>query len=166
MESDRMLIKALIEILGEETFLPDPESNCKYRLNREHVSAKIFNDSELRLRVNSVVHKAVTEDFINFASVSGQIVFFESAIIATSHMDVICDEIWIVKAPEEECIRRVKIRNGMQEQEIRQRIQTQAEEFCKLPDKKIRIIHNGREDMLLPQIYKEFNIENKCLEKF
>ncbi len=154
MEHDAEVIMALTALLGKETYQQD-ERGEDIRLNRSYVASRIFTDDRLRTEVNSVMHKAVSEDFMRFAHETEGTVFCETAILATSHMDALCDRIWIVTAPEEERIERVKARNGLSEHEIRQRIESQADEFSQLPEDKILIIMNGDRDMLLPQIFKE-----------
>lgn len=166
METDRNLIYSLVDILGPDSYKECPDRAGRIFLNRGYIAERIFNDDNLRLKVNEVVHKAVAADFIGFATTKGGLVFCESAILATSSMDSLCMQIWIISAPEKERIARIKIRNSMSESEIRRRIDSQAEEFNRLPKDKIRIIYNGSSDLLLPQIYEDLNKEKICLEKF
>lgn len=149
MEYDRSVKEGIVSILGDEAYA-EPAGV----LNRSYVASKIFNDVTLRDEVNAIVHKAVADDFLSYVRLEGGSVFCETAILATSHMDKICDAIWVVIAPENERIERVKRRNGLSEEEIRLRIATQKEEFELLPKEKIVEIRNGDSDMLLPQIDK------------
>ncbi len=187
MEHDLKVREGIIEILGAEAYgkatvalsggdalttseeVSAETADAVWSLNRKYVASKIFNDSCLRDAVNAVVHKAVAEDFLSYARKTSGIVFCETAILATSHMDTICDSIWVVTAPEDERIDRVKRRNSLPEKEIRLRMATQREELEQLPKEKVVEIGNGDSDMLLPQIDKLIGKTNKeeiCLEKF
>lgn len=157
MEYDRSVKEGIVSILGAKAYTGvsgEERDNPAYVLNRSYVASMIFNDTRLRDEVNTVVHRAVAKDFLSYAHLNGGIVFCETAILATSHMDSLCDHIWVVTASEDERIERVKRRNGLSEEEIRLRIATQRKEFELLPKDKIVEIRNGDSDMLLPQIDK------------
>lgn len=183
MESHPNVREGIVAILGAEAYVKGSEENDStvaagrnsitseevWILNRKYVASKIFSDTRLRDEVNAIVHKAVADDFLAYAQRSGGMVFCETAILATSNMDTMCDSIWVVTAPEDERIERVKRRNSLPEEEIRLRMATQREEFEQLPKDKVVEIKNGDNDMLLPQIYKLIGKTNKeeiCLEKF
>ncbi len=78
--------------------------------------------------------------------------FVESAILSTSRLDEDCDEVWLVDAPEDVRIRRVKERNGLEEGAIRRRIASQSQEFGQLPKERLSVLDNGGEVSLLRQI--------------
>ena len=162
METHPDVISRIIGILGEEAYKASTpataeRNSAKRELDRAYVASRIFSDDGLRHKVNSVVHKAVADDFLDFARrwhAKGNWVFCETAILATSHMDEICDEIWLVSASEEERIARVMARNGISAEEVKLRMESQTLEFSLLPKGKICEIYNGDGDMLLPQIEK------------
>lgn len=164
MESDVRLIDELLNILGDEAYGNDR------KLNRRYIAEKIFYDEHMRFRVNRVVHRAVKDDFMQYARHWGRRVFCESAILTSSGFDNICDKIWLVTAPEEERIQRIMLRNGLSREEIIKRMASQNGEFDLLPDDKVVVFRNGDADMLLPQIFGliKTNIieEEICLEKF
>ena len=153
MENDYKVIAELIKILGEEAYSLDGGSTSIRRINRPFIASRIFGDAELRCMVNEVVHQAVREDVLRFAQESEELVFCETAIPVTSKMTGMSDAIWLVTAPESERIERVKIRNGLSEEEIIKRIESQREEFDRLDDSKTIRIENGRDNMILPRIY-------------
>lgn len=145
MEQSEGLRRCLTEILGEEAYKGGS-------LDRQFVASRIFAFEELRREVNSVVHKAVAEDFRKASSLGDATVFVESAILATSGMAGDCSEIWVVDAPEEIRIERVVARNGMARGAILDRMETQREEFSGLSRDKIRILANDGMTPLLPAI--------------
>lgn len=124
-------------------------------INRKALSRHVFGNDEHRLWLNSLVHRLVRVDIIlwqnQFEKSGASTVFVESAILASSGLAAICDEIWIVTAPEEERIERVKGRDGLDEEDIRKRIESQKEEerlvlAAGIP---VRTIDNGSKASLL-----------------
>lgn len=161
MEENVIVREEIIGILGPEAYVSGDSQGKEVRLNRSFVASEIFNNDKLRNMVNAVVHRAVREDFIRFATLRHGTVFCETAIPVTSRLDRICDHIWIVTAPEEVRIERVKLRNSLSEDEIQKRIATQRDEFESLPKEKLIEIKNGNNDPVLPRIYELTEILNK-----
>lgn len=146
MESDPEVKDRLRSLLGEGAY------TASGRLDRGYVASAIFSDSVLRDGVNRIVHAAVKEDFLRFVESSDRISFCESAILATSHLDELCGSIWLVTAPEQQRIERVRRRNGLPDEEILRRIESQRDEFKSLPAGKVVGIMNGDDDMILPRL--------------
>lgn len=142
MEQDPEVRNALIELLGTDAFQDN-------HLNRQFVAERIFGDKELRERVNKVVHKAVREDFLRMADREEGAVFIESAIPVTGGLVPLMDEIWVVEADEATRIERVKKRNGLSEEQIAARINSQQREFDSLPAEKTRYIDNDGDSSLI-----------------
>jgi len=139
--------KALSLRLGEEAILEDGS------LNRPHIARSIFCDSDCRDWLNTMVHSAVREDIINWqATLWRNRVFVESAILHTSHLDGMCREIWLVEAPESLRIKRAMSRGGIQEDDLKRRIESQRGEFEALDRRKTVILHNDGEESLLLRI--------------
>lgn len=147
MIADDFLRMRLTDILGETCYLPDGS------LNKGYVAEKIFSSPEHREKVNSVVHEAVRNDILRQAeSRSKGKLFVESAIMATSGLDRLCSAIWVVDAPENLRLRRVMLRNGMQEIEVRKRMETQKGELALLPKEKVVAVNNDDTSMLLSEV--------------
>lgn len=147
MESSAMLKSDLCAILGNDIYT----DSC--HLDRKRMAGLIFSDHQLLMRVNKVVHSAVKDDFMRFArKVVSRKVFCESAILGSSGFADMCSRIWLVEAPEFVRINRVRHRNGMDEEEIRQRMHAQRDEFSLLPSDKIVCVPNDGMTELLPFI--------------
>lgn len=141
---------------------PDLRSNLKERfgeecydahgkLNRKFLASRIFCDSGHRNWVNSLVHKTVREDIARRTEAAEGIFFIESAIMVTSRLDEMCDEIWLVDAPVGLRIERAVARGGSSE-DISRRIGIQEREYECLPSGKTKVIDNGDGAALLPRI--------------
>lgn len=99
---------------------------------RPELARRVFGCDEERLWLNSVVHRLVREDLARWRDVKlsdgyGRC-FVESAILASSGLAQMCDEIWLVTASEEVRTERIKMRDSLDEAAIKKRIQSQKEE--------------------------------------
>ena len=144
MTHDITLKNELISILGSQAYNDDSS------LNRKFISGKLFSDPEIRKSINISVHSAVKEDILKKINSSINEFFIESAILATSGLDSLCDKIWLITAPEEIRIERIRARDSLTFSEIRSRIESQKEELALLPKSKIKEIKNdGKSPLLL-----------------
>lgn len=148
MEEDVSLIRGMKFIFGREVYDQDG------RLCRGYVSQKLFSDRSIRESVNKLVHAAVRDDFREWSKNQHGTHFIESAILSTGGLEPMCDEIWIVDAPEDVRIERVRRRNGFQYEEIKRRIRSQRNEIEKLPVSKIIRVNNGENCSLLTDVLK------------
>lgn len=146
MESDDGVIHALTSLLGQQAYTKEGS------LNRNYISSRLFCERQIREGVNAIVHAAVKEDVKRLAEMTEGSLFCESAILFTSGISELCEEIWLVTAPEWQRIERVKRRNGLPEEEIARRIQAQVNEFDSIHSCKVVEIPNGDNDLLLPLI--------------
>lgn len=148
MDTDGNVIQQLKSLLGDRIYREDGS------LDRPRMASAIFSDKEIRKRVNHIVHRAVRDDFVRWMEKAGENVFIESAILDTGNLDSLCSEIWYVDSPVGTRIQRVRERNGLAEEEIRRRIDSQSREFDRLTTSKIITIDNGGSVPLLEQVEK------------
>ena len=95
LNSNTKVKTQLIELLGEEIF-----SNGQ--LNRPLMAQLIFNNNELLLKTNAIIHPAVFEDFIAWSETQNkEVVACETAILFESGMVSYFDSILMVSAPLE-----------------------------------------------------------------
>lgn len=127
-------------------------------IDRKRLAKFVFSEEEERLWLNNLVHRLVREDIVAWrhaAENSGQsICFVESAIMASSGLAAMCDEVWMVTASEDVRIARVDSRDGDDPESIRRRIKSQAEEERLIRESGIplRTIGNNPGDALLTEI--------------
>ena len=152
MDSSQEVLDALYEHYGE-TVCPKGGPICRSELARQ-----VFDNEDERLWLNSLVHRLVRADVERWRdtklSEAGRRCFVESAILATSGLARMCDEIWIVTASEEIRMTRIKMRDSLDEEAIRKRILSQQEEERMLKESSvpIRIIDNSGFVPLLTQL--------------
>ena len=78
------------------------------------------------------------------------VAFVETAILRTSGLDRLVDEVWHVTAPTEVRIGRVMARSGLSEQQVLDRMEVQQNEEAVAPGE--QVIINDNVMALLPQV--------------
>ena len=152
MDSSDDVIAALHERYGDAV-CPAGGPICRPELAR-----RVFDSDEERLWLNSLVHQLVRVDVAAWHDAlifkGRQRCFVESAILVTSGLAEMCDEIWMVTASEDVRIARISSRDSLDEEAIRKRIRSQEEEEQKIAasEVRVRIIDNSGRLPLLPQI--------------
>lgn len=152
MDSSREVLMALNERYGKDV-CPPGGPICRSELAR-----RIFGDERERLWLNSLVHRLVREDVARWHAMlveaGAERCFVESAILASSGLVLMCGEIWLVTAPEDVRIARTIVRDLLDEESIRKRIMSQAEEERLIAASPIpvRIIDNDGIRSILEQV--------------
>ncbi len=110
------------------------------KLNRKKLAGIVFNDSEKLQRLNSILHKYVTERIKN--NVEEQLLKKTNIIVIDAPIPVksgfidLCQQVWTISADREVRIRRIMERNGMSYEEAVSRINSQLDEqeYIRLAD--------------------------------
>ena len=152
MKNTPYLKRDLISFLGKEIYLNNGE------LNRKYLAQRLFSDSNLRTKVNIIVHEAVRKDILSKREKIKGWFFIESAILATAKLDSYCDKIWVVTASLQERIKRISKRDCLSDDEILKRIESQNQEISFLPWDKIVMIENNSDNQLLLKVLNLINI--------
>lgn len=119
IEEDERIINGYIELFGRKAFVEG-------RLNRDFVAGKVFADPTLLHRVNELVHPIVREDFRRWVKFQkAPYVIQEAAILLESEGYKAMDKIILVSAPQELRISRVAMRDGVEKDKIKERMQHQ-----------------------------------------
>jgi len=132
-------------------------------LNRDQLAAIIFTQPEALQRVNNLVHPLVREAFNEWAirQQNKPYVLHEAAILFETGFYRQFDYMLLVTASTETRIKRLLQRGGLDEAEIRLRMQQQWSDEQKRPLADY-IIHNDGEEFLIPQVIR---IHQQLLKK-
>lgn len=150
LNSNTKVKTQLIELLGEEIF-----SNGQ--LNRPLMAQLIFNNNELLLKTNGIIHPAVFEDFIAWSETQNkEVVACETAILFESGMVSYFDSILMVSAPLEIRIERCIKRNNFTREQVLERIAKQMDE-SKKTELSDFVIDNDNRKALYPQLKNFLN---------
>ena len=156
MTQDPMVRQQLMEVFGKEVYLADGS------LNRAHLSAA-FTDPSALARLNAIVHPATATDLINWADeqaeAGAEIAFVETALLRTSGLDRVVDDVWHITAPDQVRIDRVIARSGLTAAQVKERMAAQRDE--EVPTDGEHIIINDNVTALLPQILNELKVTSE-----
>jgi len=145
------LMKQVEELFG-------PEAYRDGTLNSEFLADRVFGDQALLTKLNALVHPAVREHYSGWVGQQDKVAYVveEAAILFESGSDQFMDLTVLIYADEEERIRRVMKRDGVDRAQVERRMNMQMSE----EEKKKRadyLIYNDEREMLLPQIIKLHN---------
>ena len=124
---DENLKSRIIELLGEESY----DENGKY--NRKFVAENVFENQELLLKLNQIIHPAVKIHFENWVNAqNAEFVFKETALLFELKLNESCYQSILVTADENIRIKRVMNRDGRTYREVKEIIDKQMPEVDKV----------------------------------
>lgn len=146
MNNDKTIYKALTDKFGPETYSSEG-------INRPFLAQLIFNNKENLTFVNSIVHPAVGNHFLQWAEEQqSSIVFIESAILFSSGLNKIINKTIYVDAPQEIRLQRAILRDNATTEAISARIKNQINGDKYARTHSDYIINNDNTSLLIPQI--------------
>ena len=148
-ETDSVLLDELVSLLGKGIIREG-------HLDKREMALRIFPNPNLLKKVNEIVHPRVLSDFLIWResqkSIGEEVVVFESAIFfETPIFHGIEDKVIVVTAPEDVRIKRVMKRDGITEDEVRERMSRQCSDEERLKEADFVIYTDGKK-AVLPQI--------------
>ncbi|WP_293944998.1 MULTISPECIES: dephospho-CoA kinase [unclassified Sphingobacterium] len=146
MNSDTRIKKQLIELFGEATYKDG-------KLDRTFLAAIVFSDKEKLELLNGIVHPIVIQEAKDWAErQTSRYSLKEAALLFESGSYKELDYTILVKAPMDVRIQRVIKRDGVTEQQVRERISKQLSDEEKLQLADFVIVNDGITP-LLPQVW-------------
>ena len=122
INSDRALIDSIKKVFGNNIYK-------KNKLDTKQLSKIVFQDSDKLEVLNSIIHPAVLNDFNSFARANDEIyIVKEVAIIFETKSEKAYDKIILVRAPLEERIQRVLLRDNTTRDQVIKRIKNQVDD--------------------------------------
>lgn len=119
MNNDEEVIAKLISLFGNEAY----KNNT---LNRAYISEQVFKNKQLLEALNNIVHPAVQKKFESwYKKQDAPYVLYEAAILIEKGRTEYFDKIILVTASKKERIERVKKRDQISEDQIKQRMNNQ-----------------------------------------
>lgn len=140
MTNDAGLRKALVRLLGSETYLPDGS------LNRKVIAEKIFSTPALQKKVNALVHPRVTTEIerrMNALDGHSPYVIVEAALIYEAGLDALLDAVVVVDAEADLRIQRVMERDHATRADVMKRMDAQWSNKRKIQEAEYVLRNNG-----------------------
>lgn len=120
MTTEAPLKKAIVHLLGKEAYHHGS-------LNRAFIAAKVFKDATRLHALNAIVHPAVRVHFLQWVQQqSAPYVIQETALLFENDAQAQYDAVVVVTAPLALRLQRVMARDGLSEQQVRDRIRHQS----------------------------------------
>ncbi len=144
MNSDKRIIESLTENFGKETYKNGS-------INKDFLRNIVFNNEDKRLKINSIVHPIVIEDFVKWRENSDcEIIAIESAILFEAKIENVLDYIVFVEADRQTLIERICKRDNVSpeiaERKIDLQMRNSGKEKCNIlitNDKNLSIIEQA-----------------------
>ena len=125
MENDNNLKNQVTKLLGDVAYLNG-------KLNKEFISEKIFNDTELLTHINNIVHPRVHEYFNKWIlEQSSKYIIYEAALIFENNSQHIFDKIICIKTPLNLILDRINNRKNYSEEKVRRILNNQIPQDLK-----------------------------------
>ena len=122
INSDKGLIKSIKNLFGDNIY----ENNI---LDSVKLSKIVFNDPYKLKSLNSIIHPAVAKDFESFIKTkNGDYIVKEVAIIFETNTEHNYNKIILVRAPLEERIKRVILRDNLSREDVMKRVNNQIDD--------------------------------------
>jgi len=137
MQEDPDLIQAITGLFGEKAYEEG-------RLNTRYLGGMVFADEKKLKELESLVHPVVREDFKKWVrQQKAPYVIVENAILHKSGMDKLVDLVIFVKTNDSNKIERVRKRDGLKEEAIKQRLKNQSNDVFLLKKSDFVIENNS-----------------------
>ena len=122
INSDKDLIKSIKNLFGDNIY----ENNI---LDSVKLSKIVFKDPYKLKSLNSIIHPAVAKDFESFIkTINGDYIVKEVAIIFETNTEHNYNKIILVRAPLEERIKRVILRDNLSREDVMKRVNNQIDD--------------------------------------
>lgn len=147
MDESPEVRRSLRDRWGEDIY------SARGELDRRKVAQYVFADRREKAWLDSLVHGLVRDDVKRWAATRTDYrhdtVFVESAILFTSGLADICQEVWEVTAPLDIRVERVMKRSGLTREQAMARIDAQREEqkICRSRHT-LQIVNDGATPLL------------------
>lgn len=132
---------AVVEAFGEGVLQASGD------IDRQKLGAVVFSDPSEMDRLNKIMHprmaNIVEKKIDSFRDNGSEVVIVEAAVLFEAGWERLVDEVWMVSAPVEVIVDRLKSRNGLSSDEARQRITSQMSTEERLKRSDVEVDNSG-----------------------
>lgn len=141
------LLASLVERFGRVILTPDGE------LDRRALGAIVFADPARLAELDALTHGPIIREVDRrVAAVHAGVVIIDSVKLIESGHSAVCDDVWLITAPETAQVERLIARNGWSREEAQARVDAQPPLAAKLAGANLVIANDGSMDALLAQV--------------
>ena len=141
INSDKDLIKSIKNLFGDNIY----ENNI---LDSVKLSKIVFKDPYKLKSLNSIIHPAVAKDFESFIKTkNGDYIVKEVALIFETNTEHNYNKIVLIRAPLEERIKRVILRDNLSREDVIKRVNNQIDDSTIIDNCDYIIENNNLKDL-------------------
>ena len=133
--------RQVVDAFGRDILQPSDE------IDRRKLGAIVFSDPEQMAKLNAIMHpriaEMVGERIEKLRGQGKEVVVVEAALLFEAKWDYLVDEVWSTDAPVETVIQRLRDRNGLEEEEVRKRIDSQMDREERLARSHLVVDNSG-----------------------
>lgn len=116
-------------------------------IDRRKLGAIVFGDPQQLAKLNAIMHprmaRMVADKIEELRSQGVRVVVVEAALLFEAGWDSLTDEVWATDSPAEQVIKRLQSRNGMDGEEVRQRIESQMDRWERIERADVVVDNSG-----------------------
>ena len=131
----------VVAAFGDDILQEDGE------IDRRKLGAVVFSDPAKLEKLNQIMHprmaRMVADKIEVLRSQGVGVVVVEAALLFEAGWDSLVEEVWVTDSTEEIVIERLKLRNGLSEEEARKRISSQMDRAERLERSDFVIDNSG-----------------------
>ena len=153
VEPHRPAYEEIVRVFGAEVLQQDGT------LNRKRIGEIVFSDPEKLSMLNSITHKEIYRvilERLEYLKETGtSLVFLDVALLFETGFDQLTDWVWVVDAPDAVRVERIQKRDGLKEEEILKRIQSQMSRELRNTKGNLVLDNSNSREELKAQILQE-----------
>lgn len=150
VEPGQLALQELAEAFGQDIIREDGS------LDRAGLAAKAFVDAEHTALLNSITHPRIAEEtarrFAAAEEAGEAAIVYDMPLLVDKGLDRQMDLVVVVDVAAEERVRRLVAKRGLEEADVRRRIEAQVSDDIRRAAADVLIDNNGPIDALVPQV--------------
>lgn len=125
-------------------------------LDRKTLAGIVFSNREKLELLNSTTHKYIRNEIANIISACNEsdIIILDAPALFESNVDLMCDSVVCIIAPDEFCVARIIARDGITEQQARSRLQNQLPNDFLIENSDYIVYNEGAESDFINASYE------------
>jgi dephospho-CoA kinase len=156
-------LKELTDIFSANILLPDGS------LNRKKLADIIFSDTNAKLKVEHILHSQVISKIkviISNKIFEKKIIVINAPLLFETGLNKICDKVVVVKVPFDIQVQRLRLRDGLNDDEINNRISSQMSTQEKVKHADFILDNSGSKKDLIEKIKNIYKILTSNLKSY
>jgi len=122
MEPGQPAYKKIVAVFGQSIL--DNEG----QIDRKKLGAIVFNDTQKRTQLESIVHPLVTDEILlEIANTTASFYVVDAVLLVESGLNQHCNSLWLITASEEKRLQRIIARDGLSPEAAQARMKNQRD---------------------------------------